>query len=511
MTATSAHEDRKHIFLSLLLSLLVKIPISPYFYPFPDRDSGVFAYIGRRILNGDLPYRDVWDHKPPLIFYLNALGLKIAPDSLWGIWLLSVLLLAGAIFCSHKLLSKLFNSEIALVSTAIAMGGIPVLLGLGNLTTEYTLPLQFLALLLVWKFWNEDVKSTWKYLFIGALGGLALLTKQSSIGIWLSIGVILLFQTFIKGKTRLSIMRLVWFVFGIAIVVGLVALYFYRYGAFGAFWDQAFLYNFVYVGKSELGLMTRFVNLFTMREIEPIAVFHLGMIGAILALAGIVLRKGDQAKKERKDFFLLLLIDLLLEVLLTQLPDATYAHYYLTLLPTLTVFTGLSLSVLLSGLKNISKPFVPKAKNLFLALITLFASIPLLTEWYYSLKEPDQNFNKALVQFILQETQPDQTVLIWGAETAINFYTDRTSPSRYVYQYPLVQENYVTEEMILDFLSEIERNKPELIIDSARADMPFLQFPIESERINEQINKIYSQYKEAAIINGWWVIQLVEP
>ena len=136
LSTTPAHEDRKHIFLSLLLSLLVKIPISPYFYPFPDRDSGVFAYIGRRILNGDLPYRDVWDHKPPLIFYLNALGLKIAPDSLWGIWLLSVILLAVAIFCSLKLLSRLFNSEIALVSTVIAMGGIPVLLGLGNLKTK---------------------------------------------------------------------------------------------------------------------------------------------------------------------------------------------------------------------------------------------------------------------------------------------------------------------------------------------------------------------------------------
>lgn len=511
MTATLAHEDRKHVFLSLLLSLLVKIPISPYFYPFPDRDSGVFAYIGRRILNGDLPYRDVWDHKPPLIFYLNALGLKIAPDSLWGIWLLSVLLLAAAIFCGFKLLSKLFNSEIALVSTAVALGGIPVLLGLGNLTTEYTLPLQFLALFLVWKFWNEDAKASWKYLFVGALGGLAFLTKQSSIGIWLSIGLILLVQSFIKDKTRLSVLRWVWFVFGIVIVVGLVALYFYCYGAFEAFWDQAFLYNFVYVGKSELGLITRFVNLFTMREVEPIAVFHLGMIGAILALAGIVLRKGDKVEKKQKGFFTLLLIDLVLEVLLTQLPDFTYAHYYLTLLPVLTVFTGLSLSVLQSGLKNISKPFVPKAKYLFWTFLIFFASIPLLTDWFYSLKAPLQNYNKPLVEFILQETEPDQTVLIWGAETAINFYTDRSSPSRYVYQYPLVQENYVSEEMILDFLSEIEQNKPELIIDSARADMPFMQFPIESERIDELINKIYAQYKEAAVINGWWVIQLVEP
>ncbi len=513
-TNTFPYENRKYILLSLLLSLLVKIPISPLFFPFPDRDSGVFAYIGRRVLNGELPYLDVWDHKPPLVFYINALGLSIAPDSLWGIWLISVPILAVAIFFSLKLLTKLFDSEIAIASTAIALGGLPLLLGLGNLTTEYTLPFQFLALFLVWKFWDEDAKASWKYLFIGVLGGLALMTKQSSIGIWLAVGIVLLFQVFLKGKSRLSITRLVWFVLGVALVIGLVSLHFYLKGGFEAFWDQAFLYNFVYVGKSEIHWIKRIVNLFTMREIEPMMLFHLGMVGGIVALVGIVLRKDDKVEKKQKVFFTLLLIDLVLEVLLTQLPDATYAHYFLTLLPVLTVLTGLSLSVLLSGiskLKSIPTAGHARAKKLFFALIVLFASFPLLTEWFNSVKGPVQNYNEEVVELILKETEPDQQVLLWGAETAINFYTGRESPSRYVYQYPLVQKSYVTEEMILEFLNDIEQNKPELIIDTAREGMPFLRFPIQSERIDELINKIFAQYEEKAIINGWWVIQLVEP
>jgi len=29
---------------------------------------------------------DVWDHKPPLIYFVDALGLSLTPNSLWGVW-----------------------------------------------------------------------------------------------------------------------------------------------------------------------------------------------------------------------------------------------------------------------------------------------------------------------------------------------------------------------------------------------------------------------------------------
>jgi hypothetical protein len=38
-------------------------------------DQGIYAYVGERILQGDLPYRDAWDQKPPGIHYVYA-GLR---------------------------------------------------------------------------------------------------------------------------------------------------------------------------------------------------------------------------------------------------------------------------------------------------------------------------------------------------------------------------------------------------------------------------------------------------
>jgi hypothetical protein len=60
--------------LSLLGTLIVLLPNNPNNMTLPSRDSGVFLYVGWRLLQGDIPYRDIWDHKPPLIYFVDALG-----------------------------------------------------------------------------------------------------------------------------------------------------------------------------------------------------------------------------------------------------------------------------------------------------------------------------------------------------------------------------------------------------------------------------------------------------
>ena len=85
--------------LLILLSLLVAgvlIPNAPMCQGIPGRDSGVFLYMGWQILRGRIPYRDVWDHKPPAIYYIDALGLFVGKGSRWGVWILEYLSLCVA-------------------------------------------------------------------------------------------------------------------------------------------------------------------------------------------------------------------------------------------------------------------------------------------------------------------------------------------------------------------------------------------------------------------------------
>ena len=107
-------------FLSLVGSIIALFPSNPINLTLPSRDSGVFLYVGWRLINGDIPYRDVWDHKPPLIYFVDALGLILSPQSLWGVWLLGFLFLFLTIFFLYKSLYDSLGTLPAIIGSSAA-------------------------------------------------------------------------------------------------------------------------------------------------------------------------------------------------------------------------------------------------------------------------------------------------------------------------------------------------------------------------------------------------------
>ena len=111
-----------------LILYFVKYLDSPDYQPYLNRDSGVFHYIGWEILRGKIPYIDIWDHKPPLIFFINAFGLLLSKGSSWGTWILQYLFLFSSGLISLRLLSNLWGKAIALFSTILWIISLRVLL-----------------------------------------------------------------------------------------------------------------------------------------------------------------------------------------------------------------------------------------------------------------------------------------------------------------------------------------------------------------------------------------------
>lgn len=80
---------REHrLFLGLVgLLLLLALPILTY--PM-GRDQGMYANIGVSILNGGTPYIDMWDIKPPPIYYIYAFGMQLFGATPSGIRMLDL-------------------------------------------------------------------------------------------------------------------------------------------------------------------------------------------------------------------------------------------------------------------------------------------------------------------------------------------------------------------------------------------------------------------------------------
>src|SRR5262245_38356831 len=63
----------------LLFALLVLVRVPSLAQP-AGGDQGLYAYVGQRILHGEVPFRDAWDQKPPGVHYTYALMWAIWPD-----------------------------------------------------------------------------------------------------------------------------------------------------------------------------------------------------------------------------------------------------------------------------------------------------------------------------------------------------------------------------------------------------------------------------------------------
>lgn len=110
-------------------------------------DSGIFQEMGVCLVQGGTPYVDLFDHKGPILWFIQALGIWISPR--WGIMILQSI----SLFCTLVLWYKtaLLVIEKRWVSFAISLSGLLFLMAFyqrGNLCEEWCLPFISLPLYL---------------------------------------------------------------------------------------------------------------------------------------------------------------------------------------------------------------------------------------------------------------------------------------------------------------------------------------------------------------------------
>ncbi|MBI5963189.1 MAG: glycosyltransferase family 39 protein [Chloroflexi bacterium] len=490
--------------LVLFGALCVLLPASPLNLPLPYKDSGVFLYMGWRILNGGLPYRDIWDHKPPVIFYINALGLFITNNSRWGVWLLELSSLFFAALIGFQLIKKAFGIFPAIFSLLLwLLSLVPILQG-GNFTTEYTLPLQFFAL---WLVYDSDQPDGWRFFLIGLTGAIAFFTKQTAVGIWIAIAISLLLRKLTLAQIRQWFRELSLISFGGLTVFIIILIFFGAQGAFPQFWSAAFKYNYFYSSLDEYDMASRLSSATSgLRPLTRAGLLQFSIIGYAIAIGHLLFNK--KLTDKFRSLLLVGLIDLPVELALIGISKNTFPHYYMTLLPVLALLTGFTAWAFVFLISTWKIPNIVKYVAA-LGLLAVFAqgSFDNYMDQLYTYRK----FNKkeAVINYIKEATSPDDYVLMWGAETFVNYETLRKSPSRFSYQHPLRREGYVDERLIIEFLDDVIQHRPQLIINTL-SPTPMYDFPIRTAEIDTKISYLQSHYCTAKDIDSWTVYEYSE-
>ncbi len=483
--------------LLFCLTQVVLFPFSPAGQPFPSRDSGVFLYVGWRILHGEFPYLNVWDHKPPAVYYLDALGVALTPSSTWGVWLLEALLLLAAAFLCYGLVKRLFGLFPALLVSFFWLLTLVYILAGGNLTEEYPLAFQFAVL---WLFYESEKRGHygWRGFLIGAASGIIFFTRQTSIGVALAIGIYLVASRLWKRDFRKLLADSAPILFGGLLVTAIIAVYFKMHGALGQMWLDAFRYNFYYSG--ERNTADRLAALLKgMDFLANAGLAQLSMFGWAASLV-ILLFKREKLSAPMQAFLWMAVIDLPIEIALVSVGGRPRAPYFIALLPIFAVLAGKTLGMLFDSLAQNGLPRVGGALVTLVMVLTLGAVV--YNDYLeLSASNPSQQAF-SVVRYIDQNTQPSDTVLMWGAETAYNFVARRASPTRFVYQFDLYK--YADRNNTTEFVDDILTKKPKLIIITAGPDkLNERRFVYQSAEISAKMAQVRGMYTEVGKVGGW--------
>lgn len=480
------------------MGITLMLSVAPSFRSVPGRDSGVFLYMASLVLEGKLPYRDVWDHKPPAIYYLDALGLALGGRTLWGVWAIQTLFVCAAILLGFALMRKALGVAPALFGSVAWLGTLGLLLIWDNYPEEYALPLQFGSLYLFYEIGQLERPQhrawpgTIKKVFIGVSAATCFLLKPTLVGTQLTIVAVLTFRRMSPGSRarRNDILGdLGAICAGILLVLIPVTAYFYANGALEQAFDAVFSYGIVYSaapsGDRLLSILSGLGGLPALSGTPALALIswigicrqalssyrHEKVVGRGSLADGCNGSKGSNSTSSNPAYrllALLMLIDLPIELLLVAIPGRSYGYYYTACLPAFGILCAVFARTLMEAV-NARAPWI-RAGCLCLFLPVLVGVPVLIVSNRIVMPTSTAATRAQAARYIADHTSVGDQVLLWGDEPGLNFAAGRRSPSRFAYQYPLYTSGYGDESLVMEFLSDIKNSRPALIIDASASD-----------------------------------------
>lgn len=458
-------------------------------------DPGIYAYVGARILAGDVPYRDVFEQKPPGILYTYALAFSIFGRSMMTVqildaiaWALSV---AAVALATHTLWRDRAVTLAAVVLTAVFVN--PTLQSSFKQVGQSETWIGLCATAALWCAVRagRGGSAGWAAL-TGLSCGTACVFKYNAFPYALASAVPLLVP--VLGQHRglpgldgaSSALRrgpvVGGFVAGFLLPLVLMAGYFAGRGALSDWYDSTVLYNLRYAGDSVLapGFVAQAI-----RNTYVFATTNVLWLAGTLGLIVIVVRamRGDA-----RGLPLLAMIAASYTAIL--LNAKFYPQYFLQILPLWAVAAACWLVHAARALMGPSWP-ARLAAAAALALVcsplvrhTAFDRLRDHVTWALEFRrgaldetEYYRRFggygnggdfsmlaDRRLSAVLRESTGPDETVYIYGGEPLVLFLADRRSPSRFIWNDPFLAGGFAGRYTHANLVRELDNAQTPIFI-----------------------------------------------
>jgi hypothetical protein len=448
------------------------------------RDQGIYAVVGDGLLQGQVPYRDLWDFKPPGIFFVYALAQSLFGKSMLAIRLLEVLGLIGLVACSGRLGQTFFGQR-----TAGYLGGAIAALIHAQLEFWHTGQpetfggmLTFFALALT----TGEGKRTrrfWRWLFVGVAFGSAALLKPPLGGGALVCAAYLFKREQLASGTRRAVLAPLTVGLGVGLPILLTLAWFAARGAFGAlYWTMA---EFT-PGYTQLGWEGRHAPEMFYYALQE-AFFKFSALGTAGVIAAIAISPMHQ--REREGIFLVLGV-IAMHVTGIAMQGKFFPYHYGATLPLIAFLAGLGFyklwrRCLLGGPGGVLAfvAFVIACVTMRLAVNDLpqdfWERSALRFKYLFRVSPYDRRealdaelatvadvslaADRSVALELRARTHANAPVFVWGFEPVIYWLAGRPPASRFIYDVPQ-RTPWERERARADLMRDLAARPPAAIV-----------------------------------------------
>jgi 4-amino-4-deoxy-L-arabinose transferase-like glycosyltransferase len=381
-----------------------------------DNDEGTYAYIANFMNSHYMPYRDIFDHKPPGIYFIYRAAIGIFGRDAEGIRFFTALYCAVSAVAVYFAAARMDKNRAKYMATLFfaACQGSVLLQGINsNTETFVSLPV---ALAMFFAAKGKEEKSVMLSLS-GLFLGVADLIKPIVLPCFILMLIYMVIKKFELKKTAS-------FIAGFFAPFAATTVWLIAGGIFGDCVKSLFNVNSWYMTKGTPWPL----------RIEPRFLVEFGVLLAASVLLAFIPKKNNSGSgKSGTEISLVLLAGAIAGIILQK---GTYPHYYLCVMAPLCVCAG----IYAENISDLKARFHYAAPAAMIALfLAVFAADNL---GFYKMNILDVSVGQfgttrfaessLMAGRINSIKKPGQTLFVYFAQPEIYFLTGMKAPGRYV-------------------------------------------------------------------------------
>ena len=401
-------------------------------------DPAVYLNVARNVVNGKVLYRDIVDNKGPVLYFINALFLKIGGST--GIIFLEFLLLFVTFSYFYKII-RLFhqNKFQRVLLLGIVLAFYFRFFSHGLSCEEYACCFSSIGLYECLKYYRNGSFRNWQCVLLGILCALCFYIRQNLIVIFVGFGFGIAIKLIIEKKWKELFRYILFSLIGFLVVSVPIFLYLFYNHCFYDYLENTFLLNMT---LNKYGYLRSLSVIYCFMPITmPLSFFY------FLYLI-------YQLFREKKLENLGIIFTILFTVIFNIISACVYLHYLIIFIPMILFLYHELLSFDYKYLK-------------FFVYVLMFIVILSNIALFFIGKEDAYLTNDEMIQYVKEHTNSKDKIAVVGFSDEIYYLTKRDSVSRYTYilnNGAFRRENQT--KIVSEYLEDIMEGRPKIIVEN---------------------------------------------